>query len=76
MRLGFVRRILARFPGLRWAIAAALRRVPALDRRLRSAVAGLEAYRTPLQIDLKHLPEDAAPVYRALADAIARRRAR
>ena len=74
MGLSFPRRMLARFPGLRWAIAATLQRMPALDRRLRSLVAGLEARPAPLQIDLKHLPEDAATVYRALADAIARRR--
>jgi hypothetical protein len=72
MGLTFVRRLLIRFPGLRWALSATLQRVPALDRRLRSAVAALEARPLPLRIDATHLPEDALPVYRALAEAIAR----
>jgi len=72
MGLSLIRRLFARYPGLRWGLAAVLQRVPSLDRRVRSAFARMGSQPSPLRIDAAHLPEDAAPVHRALADAIAR----
>ena len=76
MGLTLARRIFARLPRLKWALAALLQRVPALDRRLRSALLALGTRTSPLRIDAEHLPEDAAPVYRALTEALDRKRRR
>jgi hypothetical protein len=76
MGLTLARRIFARLPGLKWALAALLQRVPALDRRLRSALVALGTRPSPLRIDAAHLPEDAVPVQRALMEALDRRRRR
>jgi hypothetical protein len=72
MGLSLIRRVFARYPGLRWGLAAVLQRVPAFDRRVRSAFARMGSPPSPLRIDAAHLPEDAAPVQRALVDAIAK----
>lgn len=73
MTATLVRRLFARYPGLRWAVAGALQRVPAVDRRLRAAFGKAHARPAPLRLDADHLPDDAQAVYRALADAVGRR---
>ena len=76
MGLTLARRMFARLPGLKWALAALLQRVPALDRRVRSTLVALGTRPSPLRIDAAHLPEDAVPVQRALAEALDRMRRR
>lgn len=76
MSLSLAHRILGRFPGIKWAIAGTLRRVPALDRFVRSALGNQGVRSGLLPVDAAHLPEDAMPIYQALTDAIARRQPR